>query len=225
MYSLIERGGLKTLHAGDRRGAQELLAESGDWEDLLQHLETDLQIHLGEMAPERVFLHAGVVGWQGKALVLPGHSYSGKSTLVAALLRAGASYYSDEFAVLDRSGRVHPYPRPLTFRCSSAAGEARRQPASFGARTGSEPLTPGVFLLTRYRHGARWCPRLLRPGEAVLELMANCLPIRHRPEEALSVLEEAVNHALVVHSERSEAEEIVTDVLQILDGTLGSSPT
>jgi hypothetical protein len=31
---------------------------------------------------------------------------------VAELVRAGATYYSDEFAVLDSRGRVHPFPRP-----------------------------------------------------------------------------------------------------------------
>ena len=59
---------------------------------------------------ERVFVHAGVVGWKGHAIVIPGRSRSGKTTLVAELVKAGAEYYSDEFAVLDAEGRVHPFP-------------------------------------------------------------------------------------------------------------------
>ena len=55
--------------------------------------------------------HAGVVGWRGRAIVIPGRSHAGKSTLVAELVRRGAVYYCDEFAVLHETGRVHPYRR------------------------------------------------------------------------------------------------------------------
>ena len=34
----------------------------------------------------------------------------GKTTLVVALLRAGAHFYTDDFALLDGDGLVHPYP-------------------------------------------------------------------------------------------------------------------
>ena len=66
-------------------------------------------VHVANYAPDRVFVHAGVVAWRGRALVLPGTSFAGKTTLVAELVRAGAIYYSDEYAVLDEQGRVHPY--------------------------------------------------------------------------------------------------------------------
>src|SRR4051794_20574153 len=48
--------------------------------------------------------------------VIPRVSHSGKTTLVAALVRAGATYYSDEYAVFDAQGSVHPYARPLGIR-------------------------------------------------------------------------------------------------------------
>src|SRR5262249_38532870 len=67
--------------------------------EALDALETDLGFYVANNAHNRVFVHAGVVGWQGRAILIPGKSYSGKSTLVAALLRCGATYYSDEFAV------------------------------------------------------------------------------------------------------------------------------
>src|SRR5262249_57961124 len=53
---------------------------------------------------------------RGLAIVVPGRSHTGKSTLVAELVRRGATYWSDEFAVLDDAGRVHPYRRPLVPR-------------------------------------------------------------------------------------------------------------
>ena len=71
---------------------------------------------IAEVARNRVFVHAGVVGWKGRAIVIPGRSYSGKSTLVSELIRAGAAYYSDEYAVFDSRGRVYPFAKPLEMR-------------------------------------------------------------------------------------------------------------
>src|SRR5438094_6797894 len=77
--------------------------------EILASLERYLEETLIVGAPRRTFLHAGVVGWRGRALVLPGRSRAGKSTLVAELVRAGATYLSDEYAVLDDAARAHPF--------------------------------------------------------------------------------------------------------------------
>ncbi len=78
--------------------------------------ESNLRLLVAEFAPRRVFIHAGVVARNGAAIILPGKSFSGKTTLVKELIRAGAVYYSDEYAVLDSWGRVHPFLRPLEVR-------------------------------------------------------------------------------------------------------------
>jgi hypothetical protein len=78
--------------------------------------EMYLHLTIAEHARARVFVHAGAIGWRGSALVIAGRTHTGKSTLVAALVRAGATYYSDEYAVLDANGRVHPYLRPISLR-------------------------------------------------------------------------------------------------------------
>ena len=88
------------------------LARSMNLDSVFDTFESDLRIFVAEFAKHRVFVHAGVVGWKGRAIVIPGRSYSGKSTLVAELVRAGATYYSDEYAVFDARGRVHPFQNP-----------------------------------------------------------------------------------------------------------------
>lgn len=70
------------VHQGRRR-----LAQAMELEPALDLLESDLQLFVAEKAHDRLFVHAGVVGWRGRAIVLPGRSMSGKSTLVAALGR------------------------------------------------------------------------------------------------------------------------------------------
>src|SRR5688572_14708659 len=60
-----------------------------DREALADGLDSAIHVAVAERATEWVFVHAGVVGWRGRAIVLPGASLSGKTSLVAALLRAG----------------------------------------------------------------------------------------------------------------------------------------
>src|SRR5262249_208611 len=93
-----------------------LMGRSMELEGLFSELEANLQLLAAYRAEGYLFVHAGAVGWQGQAIVIPGRSFCGKTTLVSALVRAGATYYSDEFTVFDAQGRVHPYPLPLSIR-------------------------------------------------------------------------------------------------------------
>ena len=72
-----------------------------------------------------IFIHAGVVAQDGVAIALPGVSFAGKTTLVSALVRAGAVYYSDEFAVIDKRGVVNPYPKALSVRAGPGGWASR----------------------------------------------------------------------------------------------------
>ena len=84
----------------------------------LDVLESELQLLVDRHAQPHVIVHAGVVSNGGQAIVLPGRSGAGKTTLVRALVAAGARYYSDEYAVLDALGQVHPYARRPSVRTS-----------------------------------------------------------------------------------------------------------
>src|SRR5687767_6256454 len=89
LYSLIVAGPSRRsnlrrynlLYAGPFR-----IARTENAEEVFPFLETELQLQVAERARRRLFVHAGVVGWRGRAIVLPGSSQRGKSTLVAALL-------------------------------------------------------------------------------------------------------------------------------------------
>ena len=119
-----------------------------------------------------------MVGWKGKAIVIPGRSYSGKSTLVAALVRAGATYYSDEYAVFDRKGLVHPFAKPLEIRAEGEFKQSRVPVGELGGKSGTRPLPVGLVLMTGYKQGAKWRPRKLSPGKGVLEMLFNTVSAR-----------------------------------------------
>lgn len=195
-------------------GGTNRLARTLDQSELLEMLEGKMQILIAEIAPQRVFVHAGVVGWRGKAIVLPGRSFRGKSTLVAALLRAGATYYSDEYAVLDSDGHVHPYPRPLALRQPDQASPLRCGPEAFGSAAGTEPLPIGVVAVAQYRAGSNWQPRPMSAGKAMLEMFDNTVSALRKPEEALSTLERVVASSRNYKGTRGEADETAERLLR-----------
>ena len=188
-------------------------ARTRQFEDLLEQFESHVQLMVAEYAPRRVFVHAGVVGWKGKAILLPGLSFSGKSTLVTELLRAGARYYSDEYAVIDEHGRVHPYPREMRIRSTESIWPQRIKATEFGSEIGSQPLPVGLVVSTRFKDGARFRPRELTHGKAVLELLANTVSARSQPEMALRYLSKAVRPATNIKGVRGEASEVVESIL------------
>jgi len=190
------------------------LARSKDTDPVLEALERDLQLYVAEWAHRRVFVHAGVVGWRGRAIVIPGRTMSGKTTLVKALVEAGATYYSDEYAVLDERGRVHPYPKPLSIRENGRGRPKEVLPETLGGTTGVKPLSVGLVVATSYREAARWRPRQLLPGRAVMALLAHTVSVRRQPERAMTVLREVVADAVVLKGVRGEAAETAEDILR-----------
>jgi hypothetical protein len=220
LYSLI--AGRTDVARGVRRfsllyAGAELIARSPDQHVVFERFESDLQLYVAERAPRRVFVHAGVVGWLGKAVVIPGPSMSGKTTLVAELVRAGADYYSDEYAVLDLEGRVHPYARPLAVREGGGLRQARRPAEEFGGRVGEDPLPLGLVVVSRYESGAKWRPRRLTAGECVLEMLSNTVPARRSPARALSVLTRAAARVPALAGSRGEAAVVAQEILKSLE--------
>lgn len=73
--------------------------------------------HLNRMAvlscTEDTVFHAAAATDGRGAVLLPGESNAGKSTLVTGLVAAGLDYLSDEAVLLDRHGRAWPYPKAV----------------------------------------------------------------------------------------------------------------
>ena len=192
-----------------------LLARRSTLQASLRAFEADVQLHVAEMAPERVFVHAGVVGYKGRGIVLPGRSFAGKSTLVRELVRAGAQYYSDEYAVLDSAGGVHAYPRPISIRNERSPGVTKHPVDTVGMRAGAGPLPVGLVVMSEFRSGGEWRPRRLSPGRGALALLANTVAARRIPEVALATLHQVVTRAPIVSSERGEASSVVEPILEL----------
>jgi hypothetical protein len=202
----------KTSHTAFEDGEQVLKARS--LKRVLEDFERRLKMYVAEMARRRVFVHAGAVGWKGKAIIIPGRSYSGKTTLVRELVRAGATYYSDEYAVLDMQGRLHPYPQSLAIRQNGSYTQRKHPVETLGGVVGNKPLPIGLVIVSKYRENARWRPVKLTAGHGVLALLDNTVPARRKPEVVLPVLQKAVGAATILKGDRREAEKIVHRILE-----------
>ncbi len=182
----------------------ELLGGGLELRDALGLAGKALRSRVALNAPGVVFVHAGVVGHDGSAILVPGHSFAGKSTLVAALVEMGAIYLSDEFAAIDERGLVHPFPTPLSLRDEHRVA-TDHEIERLGGVTGREPLPVGTVIVTAYRPGARFSPERLSSANGVLALASHAIPIRQRPEQVLRALGRAVEGAVVLAGERGEA--------------------
>lgn len=185
-------------------------------QDFLEALERRVHFYLANHCQDVVFVHAGAVALGGQVILIPGSSYSGKSTLTHSLVRAGAEYFSDEYAVVDRLGRVHPFPRPIALRTE---GGRRVSPP----RVGLEPAAVRAVIATQFQSGSSWSPNEEGQGAAALKLMAHTVTARKSPALSLACLSACVSGAVYWVGVRGEADETADLILQILAPTHFSS--
>ena len=210
------------------RGADELtifrhadaeVAQIGHADGPLEAADTigdDIHHQIAHRSEAFLLIHAGAVAWKGRAIALPGRTHAGKSSLVAALVRAGAEYLSDEFAVLDRDGLVHPYPRKLSIRDRDGRGRPVDVSELGGvSATGPRPLV--LTVSTRYEEGAVWDPIPLTGSRALLPLIDNSVVARTRSEHTLSTIARLGDDITTLVGLRGEAAAATTEILSFVD--------
>jgi hypothetical protein len=199
-------------YEGDR-----LLREDPHCAPIFEEFARALMIHVANFVPDRVFLHAGVVGWRDRALLLPGPSFAGKTTLTSALIKAGATYYSDEYAVIDSGGWIHPYARDLQMRAPGNDTQTSVPAHTFAASSGSIPLRAVMVVFAHYQPGARWNPQPVTHGMAVLEMLRHSIPMQRTPARVLATLAAMLEGAAAWRSARDEASFAAHALLEALD--------
>ena len=189
-----------------------------DKEIFLNYFDFQIRVTIAEFAESRVFMHAGVVGWKGKAIMIPASSFHGKTTLIKELTKLGAKYYSDDYAVLDENGFVHPFPKTLSIRgLIDEHQQIEFSVEAFGGVKGIEPLSVGMVLLTEFKSGAKWQPQILSEGVAIFEMLSHTIPIRYNPKFSLKVLNKIVNRAIIVKTKRGEAKDFAIKLLSFFE--------
>jgi len=181
---------------------------------IINKLEMTFQHEVATQAPHAVFVHAGVVSLNGRALLLPGPGFSGKSTLTRALMALGAQYYSDEYAVLDLDGQLHPYRRRLTLRRSALPD--RRVSVNPHPDQNQQPSIK-LVVFCPFRKWARWKLEPISPGRGTLGLFSNTVTAQLSPIRDLSVLREGTRQAQFFQGHRGDAKVAAQKLLALLE--------
>ncbi len=170
------------------RGRSELARGARD--EVLRRAVDALHFDVALHARSASFLHASVVRWEGLLLVFPGRTGAGKSTLAARLAERGATYYSDEYAPIDSSGRILPYRKAISLRPDV------RGLTGVGSPEGGEPeaAPPAAVVLTSFRPHARFRPRPLTVEAAALALLDNSVVAVPRPRRAAAAVARLLSH-------------------------------
>ena len=135
LYSVIDR-------AGSRIGRYAVLLDGYEVSSpaspartlsfLMSHINREA---IGSSA-QLVLVHAAAAALGGESVLLPGPAETGKSTLVAGLVRAGLQYVTDEAVAVDpHTGSVLAYPKPITIDAGAWSALADLEPhAEAGVR-------------------------------------------------------------------------------------------
>jgi hypothetical protein len=190
----------------------EIVASGDDLDALEVVLASEVQLATAVHARDAVFVHAGVVAWRGVGIVVPGRTMTGKSTLVRALVDRGATYYSDEYAVLDAAGRVHPHTTPISIRRRGG-----RSMLLSPDRAGTDPVPVGLVISTRFEPSARWAPRVSVGAAAAMPLVDNTVVARLEPARMLDAVAAVARVARCLTGPRPEASAIADDLVGVVD--------
>ncbi len=146
-----------------------------------------------------LFIHAGAVALDGGGWVIVGESGAGKTSTVAALMRRGGAYLSDEVALFDPMTRsLHPFALPMAVKpwTKKAAGNlpAGREVAREGtvrfllpARLEIASVPVEAFVLLKpARVPARWTS--ISRADMLLNIakQTSSFSYQHRCEDAFS---------------------------------------
>ncbi|RSL16172.1 hypothetical protein EDE15_1683 [Edaphobacter aggregans] len=179
--------------------------------DLIRVLDEAVIQHLTTLHA----VHAGAVLWGERVLLLPGVTHSGKSSLVAELLRRGATYFSDEYALIDSEGRVHPYPRPLLLR-NGCPEQFPVLPGECNASIGDAPAPVGWVLALEYRPECTWSVAAMPQSEGLLTLLRNTPHVLAESPDLVRVFQHAVAGATCYAGCRTDVADAAGQILRLI---------
>ncbi len=189
---------------------------------VFESLESAMHHYIAEFSTRHLFVHAGVVGWHDAAIVLPGRSFAGKTTLVTGLVRSGATYYSDEYAVLDEYGQVHAFPRRVKLR-DGPFGPAGRYDIGQELAVPLPPLPVRLVAVLTYREQQGWDVEALDGAAAIMAVCDNTVAIRRRPADSFAMIGAMLSNADVIKGTRGTVDDAVSQLLDLCDRASESS--
>ena len=174
-----------------------MIETASDGFHLLRHCYREVVRRFIERFPDLVWLHAGGVRSDSGAIVLPGSWGRGKSSMVLAMLELDWRFLSDDVAPVDPvAGAVLPFPATPQVRKRQSTDLPRHRLGELPkwsvplddkhVARGPQPIS--ALVLPHYRRDATAELLPVSPGEAVGELLENCLSLPHNEDETIRSL-------------------------------------
>jgi len=211
-YSLIDRGTGSEPRFELLYGAY-VIKMGADLADVLDPLFALVNGEVFRRTGDFLMVHAGaVVSPSGEGIIFPGGSGFGKTTLVAALVREGFGYLSDEIAAIDPvARRLYPYPKTLNLKEGSfrlfpdlraRAGRVpfighqwHLRPDDIRAGAVAGPCSIRYVLFPRYEPGASTKVTPMSRAAAVRDIMPGIFNLSMYRGRALELLSDAMTTA------------------------------
>jgi hypothetical protein len=200
----------------------------------LPMLESGLNWLVWTSTARFLLVHAAVLERDGSAVVMPGPSGVGKSTLCAALVARGWRLLSDEVALIrPQDGLLQPYPRPISLKNESIEMIAQLMPdAHFSRRfdgtikgtvafmrappqaiaRADVPASPRVVVFPKYAAQAPVEIAPLEKAQAFMKLVdhsSNYLTLLETGFDTLASLVEACDHYALSYGALDEAVSLI----------------
>ena len=160
-------------------------------------------------------VHAGAVVLEKQAILIPGSTHAGKSSIVAELLRRGATLLSDEYALIDEAGWVHSYPRPMLLR-DSRMQQSPVLPAELGSSYAKGPVPVGWIMALEYRPGSDWSIQEVPQSEALMILLRNTPHAMAESPGMVDCFLKAVSEAKCFAGQRGNAIQGADQILHLI---------
>jgi hypothetical protein len=184
-----------------------IIISSADPGEVLARFFMTVNLEAFRQTGDFFLVHAGAVATpSGDGVLIPGGSGAGKTTLVAALVRAGFAYLSDEAGAIDPvTGRLYPYPRALGVKRGSfglfpelaeknGSGLLKNERHVLPERIGrlGGPCDVRFVIAHQYETGATTEVTPLGTAAMVMELARNAWNLGTYGGRALTLLSEVV---------------------------------
>lgn len=193
---------------------QQILTAFGDTECLYRGPDLGIGAHqvmdtlMSRLAREcfdGMILHAAMLSYQGKGVLIAGPSGAGKSTWAAVLATSGLTYHGDEMCFIPATDIGHAFGlyRPLCLKGGwrdviPALDDARYLSLISGPQTlidigalvcstSDEPVVPALIVFPAYDAIATGTPAPLSPAKAVMRLIASTMNGANLPQRGMNL--------------------------------------
>lgn len=212
------------------------------WCDDLHRRERLIILHVLDMIPTSLPIHALSASVHGAGLLMPASSGAGKSTLGALLASSGFRVLSDDISWCDPSRVLLPFPRSLSLK-SDAIGESSAANSSFSPAAGlTEVFRCEEAIYFRPKHTSSAvetaeAPELrailfldampkewddpvtkISSGEALIRLGEECLDLDIRRETRIRDLCKLIDRTPCFRMSRTDLPEMVDRLQTLAEG-------